>query len=200
MSIEEYLRHLTADEVKAREAIERALGSGCIFRRHPLGFISTVIAKDDLRNLRLHIWPRGRSIRQQPYFGIHNHTFHLHSWVLAGAVTNLTYNLLSNRQEKRLYSVAYDDLHSCLHSTSTLVGIELEQTTSYNVGENYTLEAGVFHESRILHDMLTVTCVLATGSHCGAPKVVGPVAGSRCYEYARSPVETEQIVRLLSEI
>ncbi|MGQ0280267.1 hypothetical protein ACT17R_16635 [Sphingopyxis sp. Q841] len=62
--------------------------------RHPHGFYVALLARDDDEEWRFHLWPKEqRIITGMPAF-IHTHDCHVASRVLAGRLTNITYEAI----------------------------------------------------------------------------------------------------------
>jgi hypothetical protein len=151
---------------------------------HPLGFVSAVIAKvEDSHTLRLHYWPIGERRTKNPDWPIHTHSYSLSSLVLAGRVEDIQYEVESGLQAS-VYEVQYFEGGSEIVRTDRTVSIAKTTTHVHCSGEQYRVECGVFHQSRVALEGSAVTLVALSEIGTDLPLVLGATGESR-YPYDR---------------
>jgi hypothetical protein len=120
---------------------------------HPLGFANIKYRIDRDTCLRIHVWPRAQ--RQKPgaaLSGIHDHTWDLRSWVLAGRLTNRRFEMIDASEHGATHEVVdieMDGPVDRLSATGSWVTLRTVSCTSYGPGDSYDVEAGSFHATEI---------------------------------------------------
>lgn len=129
------------------------------------GFLSIPLYKYD-KNIksfdfiRLHIWDESLNqyINKETCnnFSIHSHTFHAHSWVIAGNIINDRYKVIMSNQSTSdsLFTIEYNKSISEVNkhtsnAVNTYVNIILQQLSHevYMPGSTYQIRAGDYHKS-----------------------------------------------------
>jgi hypothetical protein len=156
-------------------------------RVHPNGFIQFDLEPGVLR---LNIWPEqpipGHPGRVHP---IHNHSFDLHSVVLIGALTNVTYSL---RQERWItpthvlhQAQRINDHDSVIAPISSGAGgLKVLKMDTYHPGQDYSLPRAWLHDS--LPHGLTMTLMWSENPDpVYAPLIAVPVGVEPLNDYKR---------------
>jgi hypothetical protein len=134
-----------------------SMDSGNDPRVHPNGFIQLDL--DDTGNKRLHIW-RNDLPRQKVYTPVHNHRFDFSSITVAGALTNMTFELgdPSCGPLHRLWEVRRDPAseETKLMPTSNIIGLIAVEVSLVTPGNGYDFSAGDFHETGFVHNTVTM--------------------------------------------
>lgn len=161
----------------------------CIW--HPYGFISRSVGKtEDGGDVRLHIWPETRRVRQQPDWPVHRHSWGLHSMVLSGALVNEIYEIEPTQHSAhQLYAVGYTESTSLLNRTSTVVNQRLQSRQVYRVGDHYSMTIAQFHATYVREGQLTATLALTTANGDTSPSVVGEYGCANTYAFTRQPCD-----------
>jgi hypothetical protein len=143
------------------------------FQAHPLGFI--YIRFPIMHNfLRLHIWPRGKRARQEPFFPIHNHIYDFTSYVLLGPIRNIVYRISELATgAHQLFSVEYLPESSNLIPTKKSIAIQVSDDNLIQAGHFYQMAQAQFHESIVDEDSMTVTLLSTCYTTQKTPFVVG---------------------------
>lgn len=170
------------------------------FSWHPLGFIMCKLLERDGTNIRLHIWPPDGGRVQEPRWMIHDHIFHLRSWVLKGTVFNREYEADADGDEFSLYEASYVDNKSVLTRRQERIGLIPKSAYEIRSGGCYSISAGILHESELVGEDVGVTVLLTEESKQRTPLVVGSLNGKDKYEYSRESVSKEELRRLLEAI
>ena len=87
----DWVSALNNNKLSAFDVIQLGRDKGASFIWHPLGFILCKLSEEGERKIRLHIWPNNNDRMQNPAWLIHDHLFHLKSWVIAGKIENTEY-------------------------------------------------------------------------------------------------------------
>lgn len=156
-------------------------------RVHPNGFVQFDIEPGVLR---LNIWPdqgiEGHPGRVHP---IHNHSFDLHSVILVGALTNVTYDLRQEAWIKpthELHVARHIDQHNTvLQPVRGGAGaLKVLKMDTYHPGQDYSLPRAYLHDS--LPHGLTMTLMWTENPDpMYAPKVAVPVGVQPMNNYKR---------------
>lgn len=157
----------------------------CVPLWHPLGFVSTVIAKvNGSHTLRLHYWPKNERRTKNPDWPIHTHSYSLSSLVLAGKVEDFQYELEAGLQYS-VYEVRYFGGDSEIVRTNRTVSVAKAARNIHSPGTQYRVERGVFHQSRVPYGESAVTLVALSDTSSDPPLVLGKTGDSR-YPYDRT--------------
>ncbi|WP_157955160.1 hypothetical protein [Halomonas denitrificans] len=170
------------------------------FSWHPLGFAMCRIAKWGPVSLRVHIWPVEMENQQKPAWLIHDHRFHLTSWVLAGSLENREYQIDYSGSDFAIYNANYSGDKSLLNKTSASCSKKLTRKIILGKGEVYEVNSGVFHESLPRSNCSTFTICRTIDELDSKPKVLGERKGKRTYAFCRRQVEMLELRELLSGI
>jgi len=161
------------------------LSKECVPLWHPLGFVSTVVAKvDGSHTLRLHYWPKNERRTKNPDWPIHTHSYSLSSLVLAGRVEDLQYELEAGLQYS-VYEVRYFGGNSEILRTNRTASIAKIAAHVHSPGTQYRVERGVFHQSRVAYEDSAVTLVALSENSSEPPLVLGTTGDTR-YPYDRT--------------
>jgi hypothetical protein len=161
------------------------LSRQCIPLWHPLGFVSTVVAKvEGSHTLRLHYWPKNDRRTKNPDWPIHTHSYHLSSLVLAGKIEDRQYELEAGSQYC-VYEVRYIGGDSEILKTDRTTSIAKVDCHFHSPGTQYTVERGVFHQSRVAIEDTAVTLVAMSENSSDSPLVLGTPGDIR-YPYDRT--------------
>lgn len=157
---------------------------------HPLGFASCVIReiKGD-HTLRVHFWPSKERRTKNPDWPIHTHSYALSSLILQGRIEDIQYKT-SEGNEYIVYQVAYSKLNSEIIKTQECVEIFETTTLIRSAGEQYSVERGVFHQSKVDFNSSAVTLVAISDFSNEPPLVLGRPGEIR-YPYDRTPFDRD---------
>jgi hypothetical protein len=166
---------------------------------HPLGFLHVNVGNFEGQGLRLHIWAAEFNFPVRPLWPIHNHTFDVVSYVSAGIISNVMYeveNADARAATNRVYFVEYTNNTSTLRATKDLVRIvNMNESTTVR-GEIYRVHRGRFHASTSKAGF-SCTVVCTVNNLEPVPLVLGDLRGSPVYENARRRCESSTVERLL---
>jgi hypothetical protein len=195
------LRHDgTAVRSELRPILERAIKTLREVKAvtHPLGFIHLTLAQIEQCTLRVHLWPPG--IVSEPI--VHNHIWHLTSYVITGAIENLIYEITDDEHvpSQRVYEIAYRGLENTIIPTSRTLSQRIQSATIYKAGDVYSLEIGTFHSTRLPYSVLTATLVLAQYGERQRPEIVGEISIEHARHMTRAYARTEDVRRWLDEL
>lgn len=159
---------------------------------HPLGFVSCVILREtDGSTVRVHYWPKSERRVKNPDWPVHTHTYQLSSLVLAGRLFDIQYQRSSGTSQV-IYEVNYYDGGSSIARTSETISLSIEFEKERSVGEQYSVERGVFHETRVAFDESALTLVaLSEFKENLHPLVVGSNK-AESYPYDRTSFDREE--------
>jgi len=170
---------------------------------HPLGFVHVRLYAEPGRSLRLHLWPRGRRVLQEPLWLIHDHIFTLRSVILVGAVRNTVYEAIESEHARyRIYEVSYggpDSSRNKLTATSALVLPRSTLSEGHVAGAAYSIPPSVFHESVVSEDVCAATLVLTSDPLPLSPRVVGDASAPSTISVERRRCSTDELRRVLAE-
>lgn len=171
---------------------------------HPYGFlVIKLYAAEELgTTLRLHIWPKAARARQVPDWPVHNHPWLLHSRILCGTITNLTYAVEENNSNSfcRLYTVRYADNLSILEATDIKVSCEIASNERYVFGQDYIVTSKQYHVTNVQENIFASTIVLATNSTNKLPNVVGEFGYEQTYFFERRICEPHDLKPLIEQL
>lgn len=154
---------------------------------HPYGFYIWKMPEiSPSFSLRVHVWlPRARK-RQQPDWPPHSHNSNLHSFILAGQITNCTWEWEPDGAgHYQMYEVGYDGGLSSLRKTSVTGNLVAEKRHVYRSGSSYLVPSGVYHASEVDERSSAVTVVLLDRNIYGTSKVIGAKQGENRYVFNR---------------
>lgn len=158
------------------------------------GFLSIPLYKYDpnLENfdfIRLHIWDTSLNelmdTEKCELFGIHTHTFHAKSWIIAGELVNERFDhvMNSDNAEHSIFEVVYNDsLNNVNQHSSTAINkhinVEIIEKSRelYKSGDSYEIKAGKFHRSNFINQKMAAATFFSFTGKDGLDKsiVVGP--------------------------
>jgi hypothetical protein len=151
---------------------------------HPLGFVSCVIDTiDDVSTTRIHLWPSGERRTKNPDWPIHTHRYHLSSLILSGRVRDRQYRIVDGK-DYSIYEVEYFNYDSSIRENSRRASAVLIADEIYDAGQQYSVSAGIFHQSIVELDSTALTLVVQSEITQEAPIVLGKASG-QTYPYDR---------------
>ncbi|MTI52175.1 MAG: hypothetical protein FH757_11160 [Alcanivorax sp.] len=196
----EWTNSLNNNEICPHELIERLLDKKHEFLWHPLGFLMCRVSRQGDLSLRVHIWPGHKGYQQTPALLIHDHLFHLKSWVISGEVENKEYAVENNGKDHAIYEARYDGDKSVLKKTNVYCSKRLTKKAICRAGSSYEVSSGVFHESQSLSNRTTLTVCETLDEIAGPPRVLGSVEGLLSYNYHRKLATKDEIFELTKKI
>jgi len=197
-SISELVSQLEVGALSVESILSFRRNLGMPFRLHPLGFLSCTLLIEESRRVRLHYWPISGGREQSSTLQIHDHLFEFKSWVLQGTVQNREYIKCEGGIELARYETEYRGELSILRKTSERERLVVKKTETHNVGNCYSVAAGVLHETLRIGSSAALTILVATDIVKKAAIVYGPPEGEDRYEYVRSVVDESKIEEFLS--
>lgn len=131
-------------------------------RRHPLGFIhadlTSEVAAAPGERLRLHVWDGNRA-PVDDLGDLHDHVWHLRSWILHGRLSDATYRAVEDDAGPYWGSrVRYGTQN--VAQQALRYRLDLVQRREVSANSAYSIPAGIVHKSQPLQ-IPTVTLVLA---------------------------------------
>lgn len=200
LSNTDWAKALNNREICPHDLIEGLLDKNHEFLWHPLGFVMCRVARWEGVSLRVHVWPSHRGYQQTPAWLIHDHLFHLKSWVISGEIENQEYAIEHNGQDHAIYEAQYDGDKSILNKTNIYCSKRLTKKSVYNAGSVYEVSSGVFHESQSLSNRTTLTVCETLDEVARRPRVLGSVEGLSSYTYHRKLATKDEICELTKRI
>jgi hypothetical protein len=171
---------------------------GLPFRWHPLGFISCTLLVQGSKKARLHYWPSKVARPQDADCQIHDHIFDFSSWVLAGAVKNVEYEINEDGKPYSFYTTEYRGETSILTKTPRTAQLTISSSSAYSAGSKYLVEAGRLHETRRIGTGSALTVLITDDVSRQPPTVIGPCNGKLRYEYTRSVLSDSELREALT--
>lgn len=200
ISINTFCQQLDKQELSAQDILSLALNCGIKFYWHPLGFILGIFLIEDIKKIRIHIWPKDTPRKQYPYWNIHDHIFSLKSWVINGKILNQEFQITKdNNSPNCIYNVSYSNEISTLYKTSDTIRVEETRQSVSIAGDSYLIEAGILHSSENISAEHALTIVLTNNMSSGTPIVIGEKEGKQLYQFSRSEVDSQYVRGLLHE-
>ena len=199
---------ITRDSYKeARDLLRVALESGLLSEletiKHPLGFFQLKFGSQEFGHVKLHTWLPGRAVAQNPPWFVHRHRWPLTSMVLAGSITNETFQVeLDAEAERALYDVQFVDGESILVRTKERVRMERASSVEISIGSTYVVADSEYHQSVVSDQAPTVTIVVSSPATRLCPSVIGMANGLQRYRYRRDELteaDRSNILDALSE-
>ncbi len=167
------------------------LGSATL-RSHPLGFKVARVSNGSI-HLRLHLWT---GAAEQPGFEVHDHSFDLKSYVVEGAIQQITFTAHEDPDGDRcFYQVAYGESRSALRKTDIAVRLEEPRQDVFRAGTTYFLPAGRLHMAERYYCALAISLAL-THEKGGQPLTIGPRNGPSELVASRSPLSELSLMEL----
>jgi hypothetical protein len=200
MNHEQWILGLSEKLYTAHEIIELAIKMGAPFVWHPLGFLMCKLSQEEGRNIRLHIWPDNNDKVQEPAWLIHDHLFELKSWVLAGSIENIEYEVVPGKSNYSIYHASYEHNRSILNRTEKTVNIIERNRFVVDAGDVYQVATGVLHQSVSLYSGTAVTVCETIDKHENQPAIVGDLTGQSRYSYTRSIVDRKDLNGIVNKI
>lgn len=198
--IKNFCEKLNSGEISTIDLLNEIKNSKLDFFWHPLGFLLGSYLAKDKEKIRIHIWPKDGAQQQKPYWNIHNHIFHLTSWVLEGEITNQDYHIENDNQSSNcIYQVNYLGTKSCLLKTNKEVRLEQKKQKVNKKGDVYIVETDIFHHSIRTSNTSALTVVLSIEEGHSSPLVIGDKYANDKYEYSRIKVESKYLENLINE-
>lgn len=196
----DWVEALNNHEVCPHDLIESIIENNYQFVWHPLGFAMCRVARWEGVSLRVHVWPNHTGFQQTPAWLIHDHLFHLKSWVICGEIENQEYTIELNGQDHAIYEARYEGEHSILKKTNIYCTKIINKKSVYPKGSVYEVPSGVFHESQPLSNRTTVTVCQTLDEATASPRVLGSIEGLLSYAYQRKHVTNDEICELARKI
>lgn len=196
----DWIEALNNHKICPRNLIKSLLEEGYKFIWHPLGFVMCRVARWESASIRVHIWPNHRGYQQNPAWLIHDHLFHLKSWVLSGKIENQEYVIKTNGKGHVIYEARYDGDRSILNKTNVYCSKSINKKSVHSKGSVYEVPSGVFHESRSLSNKTTVTVCETFDEIAAPPKILGSIDGLLSYTYQRKQASKNEICDLIRKI
>lgn len=200
LSNSEWTNALENNEICPYELIQGLIDNNYEFLWHPLGFVMCRVARWGDLSLRIHIWPSHTGYQQTPALLIHDHLFHLKSWVISGEVENKEYEIDHNGKDHAIYEARYDGDKSILNKTNIYCSKRQTEKSICSAGSSYEVSSGVFHESQSLSNRTTLTVCETLDEIARPPRVLGCVDGLFSYTYHRKQATKDEIYELTKEI
>lgn len=200
ITIKNFCEKLNRGEITSTNLLNEIRESKLDFFWHPLGFVLGTYLSHDKEKIRIHIWPKEGSQQQKPYWNIHNHVFHLTSWVLEGEITNQEYRIINDQKpDKCIYKVSYQGSESCLLKTKQEISIVQEKKEINCKGGVYRIGTNIFHHSMRTSVNSALTIVLSIKEELNSPLVIGDIHAKQEYRYSRVAVDSNYLNNLINE-
>ncbi len=171
--------------------------------RHPLGFLYIPLARWPEETLRLHIWPvesERRRLASGEVSPVHDHTWHLLSYVICGNVTNFVVDIEQDavNPTNRVFEIYGAGLVDEIRATDTLVRVTGETPTGYGAGEIYSMGSDLLHRT-MAGAGVTATLVLARRTSKRVERALGPI-GLGSYEAVRERCPEPEVARAAASV
>lgn len=169
---------------------------------HPTGFVVLVLHRDDRGALRLHLWPAGAREQGRPCWPVHDHCWHLRSYVLCGVVRSHGFRVIDDAGgDSILYAVDYArGRSSALCRSPRRVSVRPLPPRRVDAGARYEVEAGAFHASRVAQGAFAATLVVTRPTARPRPWVVGPGDGPARVSVERPVAEPRRVGQMLERV
>ena len=192
-----WIRKLEAQLICPEQLLQYLLKKQFRFTWHPLGFAMCKLIDDGISSLRVHVWPNHVQFQQTPAWLVHNHLFHLKSWVLAGEIENHEYLVDGSKEEHAVYETRYKQGKSILHKSQNTCSKKIISNESFLAGQTYEVATGVFHKSEIKSAGVAVTVCETTEMVNTTPLVLGDLNGSPIYSFTRKVCSSPDLIKLI---
>ena len=200
MNHDQWILDISKAVYSAHEIVKLAIDMEATFNWHPLGFIMCKLSQEKERNIRLHIWPDHNEKVQEPAWLVHDHLFDLKSWVLAGSIENIEYDVIPGNPNFSIYHASYENNKSILNRTEETVNIIEKNRFVVDAGQIYKVASGVLHQSVSLSSGTAVTVCETIDKNNKKPAIAGDLAGLSHYSYIRSAVDKKDLNDIISRI
>jgi len=168
---------------------------------HPHGFLIIPVRREQGEDWRFHVWPRGkRFITGMPGL-IHTHDKILESRVLKGRLSNSNYSVTCVKQGGvPVYKVSYagdkylPSAASLLIRTNVRVAPKVIERRDFQVGENYRVDAHLFHQVDVPEEESTCTLARMHSQSPGIIQVLGIDGYADRLESLRSQLSTDDLI------
>lgn len=193
-----------ADDTAAALAfIQSAAEHGAAAYRHALGFVHISLGEVAGRKARLHVWNEDEE-PSLPICPIHDHAFSFRSLILQGELEHRPYEVTATPHRDsathRVCSVLQADTETIILPTDRLVRARPVSPQTFQAGQSYTFQAGLFHESRRVGCRRTVTFLQAERI-IGAPSyVLSPSLTPSTMTWRKQRLPRSSVSRLLNDI
>lgn len=170
---------------------------------HPYGFVVVRLGQiDGVGEMRLHLWPDERRSRQKPDWPLHNHPWHVKSFIVAGRLLHAVHTVETLGQGiHQVYQIEYARGASELKKTRETADARLLVREELVSGTVYELDSKLFHEVDSPAGEFAATIVLAGLNSGMAPHVLGTKTGEERYLFVREQVPRDvlnaQIIQAL---
>lgn len=168
---------------------------------HPYGFQVLHSDRDPFgRVVRLHWWKEDPAKADE--YLIHDHVYHLKSFVLTGSIVQTRYIVCSEGEPThREYRGIYGTNTSTVVPTNILARLSGIGVDVVAAGETYALPPGSLHSVRVERGKNTATLVLATfPEKAPEPLIFGPIPEPTPVEFYRRPLTCSEKEQLVQEI
>lgn len=171
-------------------------------RVHPLGFVYFDLGTLDRHRYRLHIWSPSHRSLQSVNAMVHDHIFGIRSRCMLGTLQNDTYLATpSPKGRYHLHTVQYEEDTSQMTNTRESWSASVAESVLLSSGESYTLDAGVFHFTKILDGEFCATALITTyGDEPGQPRVLIPKGSAPDGVYHRRSLRREASLSVVAEV
>lgn len=168
---------------------------------HPLGFAYTELFVFSNRDaIRINIWSTVRH-PQTPSMEIHDHFYNINSFVIAGKLTNIVYDVSAVSPNHSVYKGTFDSAEGrTLKRTEECLNAEISSTQIINQGDFYYLPKGSLHSSYVPPKEFTCTFVLASQRDSSTSRILGPLNGLDNYFYQNRTMDTKTLKSVLGII
>ena len=167
-------------------------------RLHPLGFYYAADRVDSRREFRFHLWPHGwKPPVQEEGRELHDHLYHLNSFVVAGALRHETFDVgRDDNGPFEICEVEYTSAGSGVRGTAVHGAAEIVTDSAHAPGCAYRLKYGVYHRVTPL-TLPSATLVLTDTA--GGPRyahVLVRRGAAAAQEFARSTLGSDHRERV----
>jgi hypothetical protein len=170
---------------------------------HPTGFIVVQFPWEVTeRSVRLHIWPTGDRIVEEPCWLIHDHVWSFRSHVLQGELVSREYVAVDAcDSDQSLYEVEYlSGSVSWMTDTRRRVEVESASSATYGSGEFYNLPSRRFHAISVPRNVFSASLVATRRDSSGKPLVIGTTHGPARIKVDRKWLEPDAKRHLIEKV
>jgi hypothetical protein len=188
---------LEALQDRARDVGWRALGlleeaataRETLIEAHPLGMIA-IRYKCAGFALRIHVWTSRTSDFRDEFAQVHDHTWHLESYVLAGRVQNHVFDLTEDRTGHEIW--LHDYTRNEIVKSEHRVTLQTRCDELLNAGDSYVLSAGTVHSTSVAPGSITLVKSIPSG--LSFARIIGAQEGSQPRSAVRGSVDLDQVL------
>lgn len=171
------------------------------FTPHPLGFVRCHLGESSRGLVYLHCWPGTPRFCQSDGSNVHRHSVAVASLVLAGELTDATYEWRSYQGgDCRLFAQDLNRPSAGLAPTSEVGHPVLTQSKHVRAGERYLIPSGTFHSTEVDWTMLVVTAAVFVAGEAGVPLVVGSASGARLRRYEAPTLDNSELLSRIRDL